>query len=99
MQMEVGEGCYAPGAEEKPLFTAEPLSLDDLRLLSELFYLPYEHGPTARTMLQELHWLRSHGAEEVGGWACSLSSSPAAAPAWPLCLCADGRVELQSSAL
>ncbi|XP_051957637.1 protein O-GlcNAcase [Xyrauchen texanus] len=51
---------YVPGPKDNPLYTAEPLTLSDLTLLSELFYLPYEHGPTALRMLQELHWLRSN---------------------------------------
>ncbi|XP_031430778.1 protein O-GlcNAcase isoform X2 [Clupea harengus] len=51
---------YVPGPREKPLFTAEPLILNDLVLLSDLFYLPYEHGPTSLQMLQELHWLKSN---------------------------------------
>lgn len=76
--MELGESFCAPGAEEKPLSTAEPLSLDDLKLLADLFYLPYEHGQTARTMLQELAWLKNHSAEEVGPPA--VRPSPAAAP-------------------
>lgn len=77
MQTDMGEGSYAPGAEEKPLYTAEPLSLDDLKLLSDLFYLPYEHGLTARTMLEELDWLKKHSvaasaeAGEVGPPALS----------------------------
>lgn len=60
--MDMGESSYVPGPEEKPLYTAEPLTLDDLKLLSDLFYLPYEHGPTAKTMLQELDWLKNHSA-------------------------------------
>lgn len=60
MQTDMAESPYVPGAEENPLYTAEPLTLDDLTLLSELFYLPYEHGPTARAMLQELDWLKNH---------------------------------------
>ncbi|XP_070769952.1 protein O-GlcNAcase [Enoplosus armatus] len=60
MQTDMGESSYVPGPGENPLYTAEPLTLDDLKLLSELFYLPYEHGPTARTMLQELDWLKNH---------------------------------------
>lgn len=51
---------YAPGPKDNPLYTAEPLTLEDLTLLCELFYLPYEHGATAVRMLQELHWLRRH---------------------------------------
>uniref|UniRef100_A0A3P8T6Z5 protein O-GlcNAcase n=1 Tax=Amphiprion percula TaxID=161767 RepID=A0A3P8T6Z5_AMPPE len=61
MQTDVAESSYVPSPDENPLYTAEPLTLDDLRLLSELFYLPYEHGATARTMLQELDWLKNHG--------------------------------------
>ncbi|KAM3865431.1 protein O-GlcNAcase [Diretmus argenteus] len=60
MQTDMGEITYVPGPGENPLYTAEPLTLADLNLLSELFYLPYEHGPTARTMLQELDWLKNH---------------------------------------
>lgn len=56
----MGDSSYVPGPGENPLYTAEPLTLDDLKLLSDLFYLPYEHGPTARTMLQELDWLKNH---------------------------------------
>lgn len=60
MQTDMAESPYVPGTDENPLYTAEPLTLDDLTLLSDLFYLPYEHGPTARTMLQELDWLKNH---------------------------------------
>ncbi|XP_068995830.1 protein O-GlcNAcase isoform X1 [Embiotoca jacksoni] len=60
MQTDVSEISYVPGPGENPLYTAEPLTTDDLKLLSDLFYLPYEHGATARTMLQELDWLRNH---------------------------------------
>lgn len=60
MQTDTGESAYVPGPKENPLYTAEPLTLADLKLLSDLFYLPYEHGPTARTMLQELDWLSNH---------------------------------------
>lgn len=99
MQTDLGESSYTPGAEEKPLYTAEPLSLDDLKLLSDLFYLPYEHGPTARTMLQELDWLKNHSAEEVSP-ALLEPVSPAAPPyACSFFLFPDGRVALQSSAL
>nr|XP_057902148.1 protein O-GlcNAcase [Doryrhamphus excisus] len=60
MQTDLGECSYVPGPGENPIYTAEPLTLDDLKLLSDLFYLPYEHGSIARTMLQELDWLKSH---------------------------------------
>ncbi|KAG9341049.1 hypothetical protein JZ751_019803 [Albula glossodonta] len=53
---------FVPGPNEKPLFTAEALSLDDLTLLAELFYLPYEHGPKAVQMLKEFNWLRANSS-------------------------------------
>lgn len=72
MQTDVAESLYVPGSGDNPLYTAEPLTLDDLDLLSDLFYLPYEHGATARSMLEELDWLKTHReaaaaqTEEVG---------------------------------
>ncbi|XP_037546165.1 protein O-GlcNAcase [Nematolebias whitei] len=60
MQTDVDENPYIPGPGENPLYTAEPLTLDDLMLLSDLFYLPYEYGSTARNMLEELNWLKNH---------------------------------------
>ena len=56
------QDLFVPGADEKPLFTVEPLSLDDLSLLAELFYLPYEHGPKAVQMLKEFNWLRANSS-------------------------------------
>lgn len=67
MQTDMGESSYVPGPDENPLYTAEPLTLNDLKLLSDLFYLPYEHGPTARTMLQELDWLKNNSQAAVAG--------------------------------
>uniref|UniRef100_A0A3Q2DCP1 protein O-GlcNAcase n=1 Tax=Cyprinodon variegatus TaxID=28743 RepID=A0A3Q2DCP1_CYPVA len=66
MQTDVSESPYVPGPGENPLYTAEPLTLDDLNLLSDLFYLPYEHGPTARMMLEELDWLKNH--RQAAAW-------------------------------
>ncbi|XP_061625821.1 uncharacterized protein LOC133476450 isoform X3 [Phyllopteryx taeniolatus] len=60
MQTDLEEHSYIPGPGENPLYTADPLTLDDLKLLSDLFYLPYEHGATAKTMLRELDWLKCH---------------------------------------
>ncbi|CAL9700665.1 unnamed protein product [Knipowitschia caucasica] len=60
MQTDMGDSAYVPGPDENPLYTAEPLTLEDLKLLSDLFYLPYEYGPIARSMLQELDWLKKH---------------------------------------
>ncbi|KAL1263171.1 hypothetical protein QQF64_005910, partial [Cirrhinus molitorella] len=57
---QLNKEVFVPGPNEKPLFTAEPLTLDDLTLLAELFYLPYEHGPKAVQMLKEFNWLRAN---------------------------------------
>jgi hypothetical protein len=34
------------------------LTVDDIRLLVELFYLPYEHGPNAQQMFIDFYWLK-----------------------------------------
>lgn len=106
MQTDMAEGPYVPSAEENPLYTAEPLTLDDLTLLSELFYLPYEHGPTARTMLQELDWLKNHSVVTPADTDQVLPRLPALNNVLLQLDCAvtsvfpsDGRVALPSAAL
>lgn len=53
---------FVPGPDEKPLFLAEPITIEDLNLLAELFYLPYEHGNKAVQMLREFNWLRANSS-------------------------------------
>ena len=36
------------------------LSLEDLELLADLFYLPFSHGPIALKALELGHWLREN---------------------------------------
>ena len=36
------------------------LTCDDLLLLCDLFYLPFEHGRQGLLILQEFHWLKSN---------------------------------------
>uniref|UniRef100_A0A4W4GG82 protein O-GlcNAcase n=1 Tax=Electrophorus electricus TaxID=8005 RepID=A0A4W4GG82_ELEEL len=59
---ELNKEVYVPGPNEKPLYIAEALTLEDLTLLAELFYLPYEHGPKAVQMLKEFNWLRANSS-------------------------------------
>ncbi|XP_028043581.1 protein O-GlcNAcase [Bombyx mandarina] len=40
----------------------EDLTAEDLLLLCEAFYLPFEHGARALRMLHDFHWLTSHAA-------------------------------------
>lgn len=56
------QDLFMHGLNETCLFTAEPLTLEDLSLLAELFYLPYEHGPKAMQMLKEFNWLRANSS-------------------------------------
>ncbi|CAL9687909.1 unnamed protein product [Knipowitschia caucasica] len=59
---QLKQDVFVPGPNEKPLFTAEPITIEDLGLLAELFYLPYEHGPKALQMLKEFNWLRANSS-------------------------------------
>lgn len=36
------------------------LTVEDLSLLCDLFYLPYEHGGQGLQLLQEFNWLKSN---------------------------------------
>lgn len=38
----------------------EPLTLDDLHLLADLFYLPFEHGRKGISLMTEFNWLKSN---------------------------------------
>lgn len=53
---------FVPGPHEKPLYSVEPVTLEDLQLLADLFYLPYEHGPKGAQMLREFQWLRANSS-------------------------------------
>ncbi|KFW01854.1 Bifunctional protein NCOAT, partial [Fulmarus glacialis] len=37
-----------------------PLTLGEVRMLVELFYLPYHHGPLAQHLLEDFRWLRAN---------------------------------------
>ncbi|XP_061492218.1 protein O-GlcNAcase isoform X2 [Rhineura floridana] len=53
---------FVPGPHEKPLYAVEPVTLEDLQLLADLFYLPYEHGLKGAQMLREFQWLRANSS-------------------------------------
>nr|XP_028586347.1 protein O-GlcNAcase isoform X2 [Podarcis muralis] len=53
---------FVPGPHEKPLYAVEPVTLEDLQLLADLFYLPYEHGVKGAQMLREFQWLRANSS-------------------------------------
>lgn len=46
---------------EEPLDDTRQLTVEDLILLVDLFYLPFEHGSRGVAFLQEFHWLRVNG--------------------------------------
>ncbi|UJR24030.1 hypothetical protein I4U23_026995 [Adineta vaga] len=48
------------------------LTVDDIRLLVELFYLPYEHGPSTQQMFVDFYWLRYNYSknEKLDEWRC-----------------------------
>ena len=44
-------------------YELNPMTIEDLRLLTECFYLPYEHGSVGRTVVQKFKWLRENALE------------------------------------
>ncbi|CAF4123889.1 unnamed protein product, partial [Rotaria sordida] len=55
--------------------TTSDLTLDDIRLLVELFYLPYEHRPNAQQMFIVFYWLRFNYDQnkKLNEWRCRTS--------------------------
>ena len=49
----------APSDEHGP--QQSPLMVKDLLLLTQLFYLPSEHGQTGLDLLNEFYWLKRNG--------------------------------------
>ncbi|OXB71068.1 UNVERIFIED_CONTAM: hypothetical protein H355_015747 [Colinus virginianus] len=47
-------------AEEDRSDSSAPLTVEEVRMLVELFYLPYRHGPQAQHLLEDLQWLRAN---------------------------------------
>ena len=52
------EGDMVIETESESKSTAEDLTIDDLVLLADLFYLPFEHGSQGVNILQEFQWLK-----------------------------------------
>nr|SVE78081.1 EOG090X01OH [Daphnia lumholtzi] len=52
------EGDIVMESERKEEEEDYQLSVDDLCLLCDLFYLPFEHGPQGMQLLQEFNWLK-----------------------------------------
>lgn len=45
---------------QEPVDTDKQLTQEDLSLLCDLFYLPFEHGGQGIQLLQEFNWLKSN---------------------------------------
>lgn len=43
------------------------ITVDDLHLLCDLFYLPFEHGSKSLTILREFYWLKNNASVLVAG--------------------------------
>ncbi|CAH2265406.1 jg13348 [Pararge aegeria aegeria] len=49
-------------AVEESSLDPDALTADDLLLLCDLFYLPFEHGSRGLRMMHDFHWLTTHAA-------------------------------------
>ena len=41
-------------------YESNPMTLGDLRMLAECFFLPYEHGAVGKSMIQKFRWLHDN---------------------------------------
>ncbi|XP_073970684.1 O-GlcNAcase [Rhodnius prolixus] len=76
-KMIVDSTSPEPGNTEMADWNGEQLTTEDITLLCDLFYLPFEHGTQGIQLLQEFHWLHinahlvatsSHTKPEVDEW-------------------------------
>ena len=53
----------------------KPLSVKDLLLLCQMFYLPADHGQFGLELLNEFYWLKRNGTAmlPIGNFYCTLS--------------------------
>ncbi|XP_071476953.1 protein O-GlcNAcase-like isoform X1 [Diadema antillarum] len=58
-EQPVGDSESSNGQERKSV-VRERVTEDDLALMCELFYLPYEHGQRATQKLEDIYWLRTN---------------------------------------
>ncbi|NXC88563.1 OGA GlcNAcase, partial [Cercotrichas coryphoeus] len=67
-----------------------PLTLEEVRMLVELFYLPYQHGALAQELLEHFRWLRANSlsvgvppaAPDAGGVRLRSSLQGTFPPSW-----------------
>ncbi|XP_038649092.1 protein O-GlcNAcase isoform X2 [Scyliorhinus canicula] len=57
---ERGEGEGRVSLTGRTLLLTGAMTLADLRLMADLFHLPYEHGEETAGLLRELHWLKTY---------------------------------------
>uniref|UniRef100_H2Z2S4 protein O-GlcNAcase n=1 Tax=Ciona savignyi TaxID=51511 RepID=H2Z2S4_CIOSA len=55
-EKKISEDDYNPMKSDE--LENQTISFKDLLLLTECFYLPYEHGHTGKTMVQKFRWLK-----------------------------------------
>jgi protein O-GlcNAcase/histone acetyltransferase len=62
MQVETTDGANQMVVENQtdPDKKETELTFEDLSLLCDLFYLPFEHGGQGLQLLQEFNWLKSN---------------------------------------
>lgn len=65
MQVDT-DGTTTAGATVLP-FDRNDMTVDDVSLLVDLFYLPFEHGSRAVQLLTEFHWLKTNVRVVVAG--------------------------------
>lgn len=49
-------------------FDEKDITAEDLQLLCDLFYLPFEHGARALQIVNEFHWLKTNATVLVSSY-------------------------------
>ncbi|KAI5713796.1 hypothetical protein M8J76_005634 [Diaphorina citri] len=65
--MQVEDSEATPSSDKSMLDKDKELTIQDLTLMCDLFYLPFEHGAQGLHVLQEFNWLKSN-SQLVAEW-------------------------------
>ena len=58
-----GDEMVTPAKQKDKIilqYEKNPVTVSDLRLLAECFFLPYEHGNVGKDMVRKFKWLKEH---------------------------------------
>lgn len=82
MQVELSDTSIQSAEMASSAAEKHQITVDDISLLCDLFYLPFEHGSRALQLLNEFNWLKSNAVVLVGGAKHKNATQPPEIQEW-----------------